>query len=724
MTANDRARSIIPAAFLVAGALMLVVAIAPDAAFATVLTGILRRAKNSETLADWHRLQHSALLAGVLAIALGAASIALWRRIEPALERLGSALHHPDRSWAFDFVAVLIVLGAVHGTSLLHSELRGDDYLFLRWAQLPLSDTILRTWGGHVFPLWRVEGALLHNLWGPHSWVFRWWLFANVALLALLQARILAAWGLSRGARLVGVVILCGWTQWAQVTMGYWTLSITVKVWIVTSIAVLAIIGDERPGTMRKAILAVAALAAILEDSTGAIVVPALVIAAITSGVRSGFRGRELIRRSAWPAAIATVCAVTFFLGQWLVHVEAEDLLAAAGGGSVINEATYLLGFGIVGPLFAPIIVTLLPSWLLDGLSLPLAAFVVGVLWLVWRRGSLEERALWAYNVGLLCCGLLMVVVARPYATYYWMVSWTHYIAYLYIPIAAVIALGWQEVQRIRRWRPALEVQYLAIACVAFIGLQETSNFAAGKKWLPGGRTWEIDAARRRAEMITVMRDSIFLPLTRTVGAHGVIPEMLGPQLDARFPRLHPLLPLSFYEAAAGIPRGRFHWVVGPYVDGRVSEVDDATPVTRMKGVIDPGFRSAMHEPGWWRDSYFASAPIETISTLPIACDATRRGADPLVGDADHRHWLLLYVGANGTSELPTLVDVAFKTEFRARAVYQFQIVPATSGCFRVELLNLPEFALSQTVELVGLEHASSRRIELVGLFPPAVRRR
>ena len=675
-------------------------------------------------LTDWHHLQHSALIAGAVATALGVGSIALWRRIEPALERLGSALQSPDRGWTFDFVAVLVVLGAVHGISLLHSELRGDDYLFLHWAQLPLSDTILRTWGGHVFPLWRVEGTLLHNLWGPHPWVFRWWLFANVGLLAFLQARILAAWGLSRGARLVGVVILCGWTQWAQVTMGYWTLSITVKVWIATSVAVLAIIGDERPGTLRKAILAVAALAAILEDSTGAIVVPAIVIAAIASSVRHGFRGRELIRRSAWPAAIATVCAVTFFLGQWLVHVEAEDLLAAAGGGSGINEATYLLGFGIVGPLFAPIIVTLLPPWLLDGLSLPLAAVVGGVLWLVWRRGSLEERAMLAYSTGLLFCGLLMVVVARPYATYYWMVSWTHYIAFLYIPIAAAIALGWQEAQRLRRWRPALAVQYLALACLAFVGLQEASNFVSGKKWLPGGRTWEVDAARRRSEMIRVVRDSIFEPLTRIVGANGVIPEMLGPQLDARFPRLHPLLPLSFYEAAAGIPRNRFHWVVGPYVDGRVSEVDDATPVTRMKGIIDPAFRSAMHQPGWWRDSYFASAPIETIATLPIACDATRRGANPLAGDADHRHWLLLYVGAKGMSELPTVVDVAVKTEFRARAVYPLEIAPTTSGCVRVELLNLPEFALSQTVELVGVEHASSRRIELVGLFPPAVRRR
>ena len=723
MTVNDRARPIIPTAFLVVGALMLVVAIAPDAAFATVLTGILRRAKNPETLADWHRLQHSVFLAGAFITALGAAAIAQWRRIVPALEQLGSALHRPDRGWAFDFGAVLLVLGLIHGTSLLHSELRGDDYLFLRWAHLPLSDTILRTWGGHVFPLWRVEGTLLHQLWGPHPWVFRWWLFGNVALLAFLQARILAAWGLSRGARLVNVVVLCGWTQWAQVTLGYWTLSITVKVWIATSIAVLAVIGDERPSTMRKAILTVAALAAILEDSTGAIVVPALVIAAIASGVRSGFRGRELIRRSAWPTAVATVCAVTFFLGQWLVHVEAEDLLAAAGGGSVINEATYLFGFGIVGPLVAPIIVTVLPAWFLDGLSVPLAVFVVGVLWLVWRRGSLEERAVWAYNVGLLCCGLLMVVVARPYATYYWMVSWTHYIAYLYIPIAAVIALGWQEAQRIRRWRPALEVQYLAIACLAFIGLQEASNFAAGKKWLPGGRAWEVDAARRRAEMITVIRDSIFEPLTRIVVANGMIPEMLGPQLDARFPRLHPLLPLSFYEAAAGIPRGRFHWVVGPYVDGRVSEVDDATPVTRMKAVIDPAFRAALHQPGWWRDSYFASAPIETIATLPVACDATRRGADPLVGDADHRHWLLLYVSTKSTRELPAVVNVAIRTEFRARAVYPIEIAPATSGCVRVELLNLPEFALSQTVALVGLQNPSSRHIELVGFFPPAVRR-
>src|ERR1039458_10660623 len=114
--------------------------------------------------------------------------------LEPVFDRLGRALRRPDRGWVFDGVLVLLLLGVLHGASLAFGELRGDDYIFLKEAHLPLSDSILLTWGGHVFPLWRFESALLDRLWGPHSAPFRWWLFANVALLAFLQARVLAAW--------------------------------------------------------------------------------------------------------------------------------------------------------------------------------------------------------------------------------------------------------------------------------------------------------------------------------------------------------------------------------------------------------------------------------------------------------------------------------------------------------------------------------------------------
>ena len=258
------------------------------------------------------------------------------------------------REFSVDLGVALILMIVLHGVSLWNGEPRGDDYIFLREGRLPLAATILHTWGGHVFPLWRIEAAFVSRAWGADPVALRLWLFAHVALLAFLQARVLAAWGLSRSARIVALVVLCGWTQWAQVTMGYWTLSITVKVWIATSAAMLAVIGSERPGAVRKAFIAVAAGVAILEDSTGAIVVPAIVMAALASGLRDGLRGRELVKRVEWPAAVAFMCAVVFLLGQWAVHLEAVSLLGAIGGGSFVNEALYLLGIGTVGMFSLP----------------------------------------------------------------------------------------------------------------------------------------------------------------------------------------------------------------------------------------------------------------------------------------------------------------------------------------------------------------------------------
>jgi hypothetical protein len=143
-----------------------------------------------------------------------------------------------------------------------------------------------------------------------------------------------------------------------------------------------------------------------------------------------------------------------------------------------------------------------------------------------------------------------------------------------------------------------------------------------------------------------------------------------------------------------------------------------------MKSVVDPAFQSALHRASWWRDTYFASTPLEPTATVPIACEALRRGAEPFLGDAERRHWLLLYVDPNGGTELPAVVDVVFRTGFRPRAVYQVRVGSQMRGCLRVELLSLPELALSDRVEVLGLQNTSSRRIEPLGLFPPADRHR
>ena len=626
------------------------------------------------------------------------------------------------REFMFDLGAALILMLALHGVSLWSGELRGDDYIFLREGRLPLAATMLQTWGGHMFPLWRIESAFISRVWGADPVPLRFWLFAQVALLAFLQARLLAAWGLSRGARFISLVVFCGWTQWAQVTMGYWTLSITVKVWIATSAAILATIGDDRAGAARKAFIAVAALAAILEDSTGAIVVPALVVAPLAAGWRDGLRGRELIKRVEWPAAVAFICALVFFLGQWAVHLEAESLLGAVGGGSFVNEAIYLLGTGTAGMLGAPALLPQLPHRVVNGLSIALSLIVLWTIWRTWSRASRDERAPLALCIALYAFGLVMVVGARPYANYYFMVGWTHYMAFLYIPTAAAIAVMWDQARRIGGWQPRRELRFLAAACAAFIGAQTAASAVDARMLIQSGQRWEARNAALRRDMVAQLRDSLFTPLAAIVPPGGRVPQMLSTSIDARFPKTQPAFPLSFYDERAGIPRGRFHWVAAHYANGDTFDASDAATVTHLKGVVDPAFQAALHRPSWWRETYFASTPLEPTPTPAFACGAQRHGASPMSGDADRRHWLLLEAGAGGFDESTGLVYIEIQTGFRERAVYPVAIPPQLTGCMRVELLHLPELALSDSITLIGARANTSRRVVMLGLFPPARR--
>ncbi|MBI3568459.1 MAG: hypothetical protein HY084_09710 [Gemmatimonadetes bacterium] len=724
MTRRDRAiPRVLPAAFVTAGACAAFAAFAPDAAGVAVIVRLLHRAAKPDLLDEWHRLQAIARAAAALSMAIGVVGFAMWEHIEPAIERMGVALRAPSDAWLFDVVAVLVVLGTIHGASIWSAELRTDDYQFLREAQLPLADVALRTWSGHVFPVWRLEAWWMERLWSAHPGVFRPWLLANVALLAFAQARLLAAWGISRNARLLGTIVLCGWTQWAQVTMGYWTLTISVKVLLWTTVAAIAVVGGDRPGARRKTVVLLAALAAVLQDSAGVIVVPALAAAALASGTRRALRGRALLAWCAWPLAVAGLCAVAFVLGQWLVRLETSGGIAPFGRGAVGWELGYLLGFGTLGALTAPMLSALMPRPLVDALSVLLPALLAGLFWLSWRRASRDERSALGFYIAMLVAGASMVVGGRPLTDYYFMTNWTHYVAYLYVPLAAAIAVAWDRACRTRGWRPARELQYLLLGGMLFLGAQEGSAALADRVSLHGGEWRERRDARARRTALTTLRDSLFTPLAAIVPPGGTVPQMLSSSLDAAFPTQDPHLPLSFYERAGGLPRGRLRWVVGPYANGVVSDTSDATPVTRMRSVVDPAFRAALHRPSWWRDAYFTTAPMTATPTLAAACEAVRRGAEPLAGDADRRHWLLLAVGPPDASDPPAVVRVAFRTDYRAHAVYRVAIDSTTRGCVRLELLHLPELVLSDTVALLGLESAPPR-VTLVGLFPPAHRPR
>lgn len=718
---------ILPQSLVLVTVLAALVGAMSDGMFGALL-GVLHRTPSVPTLAEFHAVRQVAWW-----VALGAAggavlSGALWTRIAPALDTLARRLQGVRHDSVFDFVAALIVLTMAHGASLVSGELRGDDYLFLSDVHLPLLSLLLKPWTGHVFPLWRLETVALHHWFGASPVPYRLWLFGNVLLLAWLNARMLAAWGLSRFARALGIVLFCGWTSWAQITMGYWTLSICVKVWAFVCVAVIAASGDDREERWRKPVLALAALGAILADSTGVVVVPAITAAAVAGGARRGHSMIEALRRSGWSFAIALCCAVAFFLGQ---HLARLDLAAVAGSlpefhlRSAIGEWFFLLTFGTVGSFVAPVITTQLSPAVIFAFELVVPVAITAGLVIAWRGATRAERCALGFFCLMLASSLAMLVIGRPYKPYEFMLRWTHYLLFLYLPAVGVLAVAWQLAQRRVASLPSVELQYFVLVSGIFFAAQTASSAIAVRMFLHAGTRWELHDAGTRHRMIAFARDSILAPLSAVVPAGGTIPQMLGGALEQRFPNLQPLWGLSLYQEAADVAPDRFRWVVAPLVgDAAGSYGGSAEVVTRMRGVVDSAFASALHQPSAWRDAYFSPGPLESLTALPVACGSLRRSSSLLSGDVNRRHALLLEVGASTTTATATVVRVAFRTDYRVTAGYEIAIGPALRGCVRVELLNLPELALSDSIVVLGIESNTARHVELLGLFPPAASRR
>ena len=710
-------RPIVPAAFLLGGLLLCAFAFLPDAACVALVSGVLKRAAKPETLADWHALQRAAGLLAIAAFAIGGAAMASWWRIESLLERLDGFLHRSSTDRAFDATAVLLVVGTIHGIALWYGQLRGDDYIFLREARAGLGTMLMQPWGGHFSPLWRLETVAMYRLWGLDSVPFRWWNLASICVLGYVQARLLTAWGIGRSARLVGIVTLGGWTQWAQITMGYWTLSICVKVLIAITIAMRAAIADDWPDTRRKAVILVSGLGAVLVDSPGALVVPALVVASIASRLAGGASLGAAVRASAWAIAIACCAALIVLSGHWLATMDNPNMLVSPSVPYVIRFVLYLLTFGTAGALVLPVITSQLPGLAVQWSEIVVPALGIAVLWYAWRRASRSERAALGCLLGMLCSAVALLAAARAYPDYSFMVLWTHYMAYLYVPLTGLLAVFWQVWWRARVSRRRSEAQCLALACVAFLGAQEGSGAIAARMMIPGGREWERRYAEDRGKVMATVRDSILLPLTRAVPDGAVIPQLLGRHLNARFPRFHPLVGTSFYVEAAGIPSTRFRWVVGPYTtEGEPDDPVETQVVSTMRNVVDPAFRTALRRPSYWRDTYFSSFPITATPTPPVACEAARRALSPMTGDADHRHWLLFSVAEATASS--TLLQVTFRTDFRKRATYVVEIEPRAKGCVRLELLNLAELVMSDRITVSEVTGGETRGISIAGLFP------
>jgi hypothetical protein len=715
--ADAPARPIIPAAFLLTGAAALAVALAPDAAFTAVFTGVLRRAAKPGTLADWHAVQRAAgFIAASAAVAAGVL-IATWRRISPAIDRLDAFLRRDGRDRAFDAAAVLVAVFVAHGIALRYGELRMDDYSALEDARAGLRAVLLAPSTGHFLPLWRLENVVLYRLWGSNSVPYRWWELASVWALGYCQARLLKAWGIGRGARLLGTVTLCAWTQWAQVTMGFWSLTVCVKILIAIAIGARAAVADDWPAALRKAVIAASMLGAVLVDSPGALVVPAVVVASVAWRLAAGASLRAAVRESEWTIVMACCASLIVLGGHWVANMDSPNGLVVRSAASGMRVALFLLTFGTVGALVMPVVSTQLPAAWLRRTSLVVPVLGAALLVLAWRRASRAERAALASLLAMAGSAVVLLATTRAYSDYSFMVLWVHYIAYLYVPFVGILAVAWNVWWRGRLARIGTQVQALALTLVAFLGAQEACSAVAARLLVQGGRGWERLDAVERAQMIATVRDSILVPLTRIVPDGAVIPQLLGRHLNARFPRLHPLLGLSFYAQAAGIAPTRFHWVVGPF--STKADADDPAGTQRvstMRSVVDPAFRAALQRPSYWRDTYFASDPISAEATPRAACDAAERASSPLAGDADQRHWLLLRVATPSDDSMP--VRVIFHTDFRPIATYDVQVEPRVTGCMRLELLNLAELAMSDRITVTGLRGGEARGVSIAGLFP------
>lgn len=618
------------------------------------------------------------------------------------------------RTWSAEAALAVIVLLVVHGDALAWGQLRGDDYQFLREARVPLAEVLLQPWGGHVFPLWRLEAALAYRVAGYAAEPYRWWLLGHVAVLAFVFVRALAAFGIGKFGRAFAIVLVCGWAQWAQVVFGYWTLSIGIKVWIFTLVAVAAAASPSRQHVGARVTLAVAAMLAVLQDSAGVIVVPAVLAAAWSVAWRDGARGRALVTRMAGPVVVAAACALVFIGGQWLVQAAGGAGLGALGGGSRLRLVNYLFGVGVAGPLAAPVLTTLIPPAALDVVAASGSLAVAAALLVVVRRADAAMRAPLSFGIGILVGGLALLAGGRPYGDFRFMTGWTHYAIFLYVPAVTLVATAWDMWASGKGWSPRQAWTRVAVAGVAFIGVQFAVGRVASRLQLPGGPAWERQLASERAEAVRVIRDSIVLPLASAAPRGAAVLNLPSRHLDALFPRLHPFFDLSFHAEAAGAAHDQFRWITGSLPTGDDPHPTDATLATRLRDAVDPAFLTAFAAPSYWRDAYFNAPPLRASPSLPVACESARRHGPRWRGGADRLRALLVYlpvpVAAARTERLIA------RTAFRASVSYAVTLDSGAVGCLRVPLDGVPELVMSDAFELAP---AGGRpAVEFLGLFP------
>ncbi|MEA3246470.1 MAG: hypothetical protein U9Q74_09970 [Gemmatimonadota bacterium] len=619
-----------------------------------------------------------------------------------------------SRAWIPEAAAIAVLL-VVHGASLASGQLRGDDFQFLREAREPIGDTLFRPWGGHVFPLWRLEAFAAHHLWGLNPVPYRWWLFAQVAAVCVLSLRVLRAWGVETPGRLLAAVLLGAWAQWSQVLSGYWTLSISVKVWAFTLVAVLGVL-HEGSGWVRRGLVAVGVLLAVLEDPAGAIVIPAVVGALLLRRPRRPAAHGDPI--AGWSVAMLLIAAAVIAFGQVLVRASGAQIadLGALGGGSRTLTMAFLLGPVAVGATLAPSLAALLPPALVPVVAWGVAAVAALAIALAWRAAGVRRPVI-VHAALMLATGGALLAATRPYADFRFMASWTHYVMYVFLPVVALAGAAMDAWWSARSAPGRSGRAILALGGATILLAQVGGGAVASRLRLPGAPAWEREMARGRAAAYATIADSVLRPIAAAVPRGANVLQLPSPFLEARFPREHPFFPLSFYSELGGLAAEQVGWVTPPMPVWVDVGLRDATVVADPSRVVDPAFIRALHAPGWLRDTYFAAADVAAEPTLPVACDvARRRGGGVVGGSARARH--VLFAVAAPSAE-PTRLEATFATSFRQAAAYGVVLAPGASGCVALDLRGVPELALSDSVRLLGVAGARAGQVNVLGMFPP-----
>ncbi len=418
---------------------------------------------------------------------------------------------------------------AWHAPSLWRGYFRFDDFAFLHAdGGLPLGELLLLPHNEHVLPLWRLEIEALDALFGIHP--LGWIVFALTMFAAVLflSQRMLLAWGVGPAARAVAVVIIGGWTQWAEVLSGYFTLVLWLQL---MALAGAAILMQRRVTVAQPRLRDTLIFAAIVVTAPGfgeaALWIPmaVLIVAAVgaTTDVASRLTVRSVWWRQRWPlgAAAASVAAGTaFFL--WALTRSGTNVLRSSGAATVVplgERASFAIKF------LAD--VTLAPWRVIDSAPLPapvaaaLRAIVIAAT--IAALGAALSRSTPPLRRAAIVCVLiigmhaLLVTVGRPFAPTEWPAKHIGVPLIFFAMLVAIAVQASLDRAGTARITPRAFVLFAALYLSAQLA---SETFSMRRGWPDGRREGWVLAERRRAA-IALLRDSLVAPMV-AAGIHDI----------------------------------------------------------------------------------------------------------------------------------------------------------------------------------------------------------